>query len=287
MKKIFIILEKKKIVQRIRSRIERPLIVFLYIICCFTSASSQDTLSVESFVIPIDHKIKISGSFGELRPNHFHAGIDFKSKNGSEGDTIRASASGFISRIKVQSGGYGQVIYIDHPNGYTTVYAHLQKFNPAIEAFIHQKQYNIKSYEIDVYPEQNRFQLEQGQFIGLMGNTGRSYGPHLHFEIRNTETEHPINPYILGIGPKDTKPPSIYSIGIHGLDNDHHSVWSKSYTWNKKSSPSYEIPAWRVGMSIQTFDLMDGSTNKNGIYSIEMLVDDTLYYKHVMDEFNF
>ena len=267
-------------------------LLFICIGLCFFSASiGQDTLLFdEEFISPVDHKIKLAGSFGELRANHFHAGIDIKSSRGEEGDTIMATLSGYVSRIKIQRGSYGQVLYIDHPNGYTSVYAHLQRFAPKLQSFITERQLQNKSYEIDIYPEKGDFQFAQGEMVGLMGNTGRSYGPHLHFEIRKTDNEIPENPYLHNIGPEDTRPPLLYAVEAHGLNNEHLKIWSKSHATNQegaKGPVTFEVPAWRAGMAIQTFDLMDGASNKNGIYSIEMKVDDSTYYMHVMDRVGF
>lgn len=271
--------------------LRKLVLIFGFGFLSFFYVCGQDSLWIhEAFVSPVDHKIRLAGSFGELRPNHFHAGIDIKSSRGEEGDTIRASASGYVSRIKIQRGGYGQVLYIDHPNGFTSVYAHLQKYAPKLEQFILDRQLTNKSYEIDIYPEKDRFTFVQGEPIGIMGNTGRSYGPHLHFEIRKTDTEIPENPYLHNIGPEDNRAPLLYAVEAHGLNDKHMKIWSssKSVDGNNKKSPStFEIPAWRAGMAIQTFDLMDGASNKNGIYSIEMKVDDTTYYHHVMDRVGF
>jgi murein DD-endopeptidase MepM/ murein hydrolase activator NlpD len=280
---------EKKYIQ-VRSWLNRLLLV--YIALSFSSAMyGQGSLVFdEVFMSPVDHKIKLAGSFGELRANHFHAGIDIKSSNGEEGDTIKATVSGLVSRIKIQRGGYGQVLYIDHPNGFTSVYAHLQKFAPKLQSFIKERQLRNKSYEIDIYPEKGDFVFIQGEPIGIMGNTGRSYGPHLHFEIRKTDTEVPENPYLHDIGPEDKRPPLLYAVEAHGLNNEHQKIWSRSQsgTQNAKNKPvTFEVPAWRAGMAIQTFDLMDGASNKNGIYSIEMKVDDSTYYRHVMDRVGF
>ena len=247
----------------------------------------------EKFISPVDHTIRLAGSFGELRSNHFHAGIDIKSSTGEEGDPIKASASGYVSRIKIQRGGYGQVLYLDHPNGYTTVYAHLREFSDSLKSFIVEKQYENRSYEIDIYPEPHKFNFKQGDIIGIMGNTGRSYGPHLHFEIRKTDTEIPENPYLHGLGPQDDRPPLIFAVEAHGLDDQHQKIWSKSQYVSAKDNSNYgpavtfEIPAWRAGLAIQTFDLMNGASNKNGIYSIEMYVDDSLHFNHIMDRVGF
>lgn len=269
----------------------KGLLLFSIVLTLSTMINGQDSLIFdEVFISPVDHKIKLAGSFGELRANHFHAGIDIKSSAGEEGDTIRATLSGFISRIKIERGGYGQVLYVDHPNGFTSVYAHLQQFAPKLQSFITERQLGNRSYEIDIYPEKGGFIFKQGEPIGIMGNTGRSYGPHLHFEIRRTATEVPENPYLHDIGPEDTRSPLLFAVEAHGLNGDHQKIWSRSQsvTSESKIGPvTFEVPAWRAGMAIQTFDLMDGASNKNGIYSIEMKVDDSIYYRHVMDRVGF
>ncbi|MEM9545258.1 MAG: peptidoglycan DD-metalloendopeptidase family protein [Bacteroidota bacterium] len=276
--------------------INKVLALSIFVLLSSSFAFSQgDAISENTapeFISPVDHTLRLAGSFGELRSNHFHAGIDIKSKKGEEGDTIRASASGYISRIKIQRGGYGQVLYMDHPNGYTSVYAHLKDFDETLKQYIKDKQYENRSYEIDVYPEPRKFQFQQGEPIALMGNTGRSYGPHLHFEIRNTKTEVPENPYLHGLGPEDTRAPLLYAVEVHGLDNEHRKIWSKSQSVNSGSNNSVQpytfiVPAWRAGFALQTFDQMNGANNKNGIYSIEMFVDDSLYYSHIMDRVGF
>ena len=144
------------------------------------------------FVAPVQHEIKLSGNFMELRTNHFHTGIDIKSSNGKTGDPILSIGEGYISRIKIQSGSYGQVLYIDHPNGYTSVYAHLEIFQDTLEQWIKDLQYDLQSYELDIYLPDSLFQVGKGEMIGRMGNTGRSFGPHLHFELWNDG--YPVNP---------------------------------------------------------------------------------------------
>lgn len=241
------------------------------------------------FVSPVDHKMKLAGSFGELRSNHFHAGIDIKSNSGREGDTIRVAAAGFISRIKIQRGSYGKAIYVDHPNGYTTVYAHMQRFAPQLEDYIREQQRKAESYELDVYPSAEKLIFRQGEYLGHLGNTGRSYGPHLHFEIRETRSETPQNPYLHGIGPTDKKNPMLYSVAAQGLDQDLFEIWnSTKYINNTKPGQygpehTFEVPAWRAGMAIQAFDLMDGADNKNGLYHLKMFVDDSLHFEMKID----
>ena len=134
----------------------------------------------KDFIYPVTGEILLSGTFGELRSNHFHAGIDIK---GFVGKPILAAAQGYISRIKVESGGYGNVLYLNHPNGYTTVYAHLKKFPKAVEDYVRKIQYQKKQFEVDLFPKAGLFSFKQGAEIGQMGLSGRSFGPHLHFEL--------------------------------------------------------------------------------------------------------
>jgi len=140
--------------------------------------------------------MQLSGNFGELRPNHFHAGFDFKT-NQKEGLNVYAAADGYVSRIKVSTAGYGKAIYITHPNGFTTVYGHLQKASGAIQDKIIELQYAAKSYEIETYFKPNELPVAKGQIIAISGNTGGSEGPHLHFEFRDNKTEQIINPLFL------------------------------------------------------------------------------------------
>ena len=135
--------------------------------------------------------MKVIGTFGELRSNHFHGGLDIK---GPVGQTLYAVAKGYISRIKIEKGGYGKALYINHPNGYTRVYAHVEKFTPEVEAYVKRQQTSLKKFEVNLYPKAGQFSYEKGAMVGKMGMRGYAFGPHLHFEIRETKSEKPVNP---------------------------------------------------------------------------------------------
>ena len=168
--------------------------LFLYSFLVGLSLSGQTMLDTMYFDSPIKHDVVLAGSFGELRTSHFHAGLDIKpSKFNISGDSLFVAAPGYISRIKIQNGGYGRVLYVDHPNGYTSVYAHMMEFKDSIEQYIQKMQLASQSYEIDIYPQKGKISLPRGAFIGLLGNSGRSYGAHLHFELRNTDDRRLIN----------------------------------------------------------------------------------------------
>ena len=204
------------------------------------------------FRSPVDHAIKLSGTFGELRPNHLHAGIDIKAKNGRVGQPLYAVADGFVSRINVRTGGYGNALYIDHPNGYTSVYAHLEKFPDEITDYIKEIQYKKQTFEIEIYPKDNHFNFLKGDVIGTLGLSGRSYGPHLHFEIRDTESEYPINPLLFGLDVEDRLRPKMHQLKLYRLNDKKETFGTRTYDLTKRSSGQYRIKgdtisvgAWR------------------------------------------
>lgn len=236
------------------------------------------------FSSPVRHEIVLAGSFGELRSTHFHAGVDIKPANKVVGDTLMAAAGGYVSRIKIQTGGYGRALYIDHPNGYTTVYAHLLSFPDTLQSYVESMQRKAQSYNVDLYPDSARFEFERGDFIGLMGNSGRSYAPHLHFEIRHTESEVPEDPALWGISASDHKAPTLQSYSIEGLTPDFRRTWQKIfYPTTLEDQGTHVIPAWRVGVNVQGYDQMDGSSNHNGIYHRQLFVDGALHWESKTD----
>ncbi|MFM2393415.1 MAG: hypothetical protein RLZZ546_1397 [Bacteroidota bacterium] len=248
--------------------------------------------SATNFKSPVKYKINIAGSFGELRSRHFHGGLDIRSNRGGGGDSVFASDAGYVSRIKIQRGGYGKVIYITHANGYSTTYAHLDKFNEVLENYISSIQEANMNYEIEVYPLPHEFPINQSEHIAFLGNTGHSYGPHLHFEIRDAITDSPMNPYLFGIKPIDDLAPVITSIRISAISPEYQKIWQERFLLKKDrkgKSPnvSAEVPSMFAGISISGYDQVNGSSSKNGIYQLRMYVDEVLYYSIKMDKFSF
>jgi len=252
--------------------------------------SSHNDYPQDYFRSPVDHDIKLSGTFGELRPNHFHAGIDIKSKTGKIGQNLYAVADGVVSRINIKSSGYGNAIYIDHPNGYTSVYAHLDKFPKEIADYMFQQQYEKQISEIESYPSADRFHFKKGDIIGTLGLSGRSYGPHLHFEIRDTESEVPINPLLFGFEINDKVRPDLRAIKLYGLDGQLKELESKQFTLRQVGSSytprkdTIEMNTYDVGIAMKAYDQMTGVSNLNGIYALEMYVDDSLHFSFTMNE---
>ena len=267
--------------------------LLLYLFIPFLSFA-QEKYPKNYFQNPLDIPLVLAGTFGELRSNHFHAGLDIKTQ-GKEGLNVFAVADGYVSRIKVQQFGYGKAIYITHPNGYTSVYGHLGKFNDKIEAYIKTIQYKKEKYQTgNIYPKKDAFVLKKGQIIAFSGDTGGSSAPHLHFEIRNTKTANVINPMLFGIVVPDSKKPTIKSLQAYPLSPDARiNQQYNSYKVAVKNLGNGKYIADRIsasgtiGFGLAVFDRLDDAWNKNGIYSLEMLVNGKRLYYHDVATFSF
>lgn len=268
----------------------------LTLLITFLSLSSfgQKKYPTTDFRNPLDIPIVLAGTFGELRGNHFHAGIDIKTQR-KEGLNVYAVADGYVSRIKVALWGYGKVIYVNHPNGYTSVYAHLSKFEKGIEAYVKKIQYKKESYETgNIFPKKGEIQIKKGEIIAFTGSTGGFVAPHLHYEIRDTETEKIINPFLFGIKVKDTIAPKIKGVFAYALTDSSRinqntnksllafkKIKEHLYTTNRITAKG------PIGFGINVYDQLNGAYNKNGVYSIEMKVNGHKVYHHTLETFSF
>lgn len=262
----------------------------------FTSflSFSQEEYPKNYFRSPLGIPIVLSGTFGELRSNHFHSGIDIKTQ-GKEGLNIYAAADGYVSRIKVTQFGFGKAIYITHPNGYTTVYAHISKFADEIEKYVKKIQYKKERYQTgNLFFKEEKFPVQKGDIIAFTGNTGSSSAPHLHYEIRNTKTEKIINPLAFGLQVADTKPPIFQSLKVYPLNNiSRINNQNKSFILPIKNIEKGEYRVERIsaagtiGFGVSLFDRLDKASNKNGIYSLEMFVNGKRFYYHDVATFSF
>lgn len=254
---------------------------------------AQNDYPKDQFRTPLDIPIYLSGTFGELRSNHFHSGIDIKTQQ-REGLPVYAIGDGYISRIKISPWGFGKAIYIFHPEGnYTSVYAHLQVLNEELQSFIKKIQYSKKSFDVEIYPEAESLKVEKGQVIAYSGNTGSSAGPHLHFEIRDS-AQRPLNPLLFGIEVKDHIAPSINALVAYSFDQEsqvNHSNLPIRINLNETGRNSYTadkiMATGKIGFGINTFDRQDGTYNKNGVYCVQMNVNGTPYFSYDLEKFSF
>lgn len=243
------------------------------------------------FRSPMDIPLLTSGTFGELRKNHFHTGIDFKTGN-AEGKNIYAVADGFVSRIKISSRGYGNAVYIDHPNGYTSVYAHLLSFDYRISEYVRAKQYELEKFEIDINPTADQIYYNKGDVIAKSGNSGSSAGPHLHFEIRETDTEFPLNPMLFGFDIEDTQKPTLNGFYVYEILNGKAQNPNKSVKLIYKDGVNtlngvLKVNTPEVAFAVKTQDRQNGSAHNNGVYKISLNVNNEPYYQFDFDKLSF
>lgn len=266
----------------------------LLFLSAFCLGQTQD-YPKDYFRSPLDIPLYASGSFAELRGNHFHSGLDFKTRQ-REGLSVYAAAGGFVSRIKISEKGYGKAIYITHPNGFTSVYGHLKKFDGVIDDFIRKRQYAQKSYEIEIFPSAGELEVKKGQRIAFSGNTGSSGGPHLHFEIRDTKTEETINPMFFGfdILMPDSKVPMIndliaYAVGDSAVVNKSRRPIPISISLQPDGSylASKVLAKGSVGFGVVAYDVADNNFNWNGIYKAETFLNGSKWFGYEFDRFAF
>lgn len=238
------------------------------------------------FISPFDFPLLLSGNFGELRSNHFHGGVDFKTQ-GVVGKPVRCIADGYISRVTVTPGGYGQAVYITHDNGFTSVHGHLHKFMTGVQEVVEAYQYEHETFAVDLTFEPDRFPLKQGEVFALAGNEGYSFGPHLHMEMRRTDTGEYVDPlqfYTNQI--KDTTAPRATHVMLYpqaGKGVVNGSPEKKVVSLNAQQAP---VTAWgQIAAGIKAYDYMDGTSNSYGVRSVTLLVDSVEVFRSTVDGF--
>lgn len=274
-------------------------ILFLILYFALIPASKSQLLISDSKYPLVDFRPPLnitppalSGSFGELRGNHFHSGIDLRT-NQREGYPVYAIADGYVARIRIQSSGFGNALYINHPNGYTSVYGHLQRYSAKLSARARAIQYEKKSFDIDEFPAADLIPVYKGEIIAYSGNTGSSGGPHLHFEIRDTKTEATINPQLFGIEVPDQVKPVISALYAYRLDNQPFSEFTPKIQLPLVGSGGvYRVSntvslSGEIGFGIVTTDRHTGMSGTNGVYSIMLEVDGRPVFTSAVERFSF
>ena len=239
---------------------------------------------------PIDLPLNLSGTFGEFRSSHFHYGLDVTT-NKKSGYNVYSIDSGSIVRINVSTSGYGKVLYINHPNGLTSIYAHLKEFSPKIQEYIKTQQYLNKSYSIQKFFNNGEIKVNKGDLIGYTGNTGGSSGPHLHFEIRDTKSQNPINPLSFNYKYDDSNRPIIKSLYVFDEDDSFKKDNPKKYEIKKINDSLYIadkiIYSNKIGIGIEVYDRQSKNNyNRNGVYEVKMFLDSVLNFSYKMDKIN-
>jgi len=246
------------------------------------------------YAAPVDFPILLSGNYGEIRATHFHTGIDIKTDQ-EEGRNILAADDGYVFRIVIQSKGYGKAIYLRHRSGQVTVYAHLRQFTPFVETYVKQNQYLLKSFEVDLYPEQDLFIFHKGELLGFSGNTGNSEAPHLHFEIRDQSSSIPLNALEYGFDIRDITKPGISTLAVYPLDRDSrvNNVFEKLLVQPLKKNGHYILPVntiqvnGSIGFGVETYDFLDNSPNECGPLSISLFLDEKQIFLCRLDSIPF
>ena len=247
--------------------------------------------AIPNFHAPLDGVLRLSGNFGELRSRHFHAGLDLKT-NLTIGKPVYAAADGYVSRIKVSHFGYGKALYLTHEGGFSSVYAHLDRFAQPVQEYIKKTQYDKEQFQVQLFPDKDKFVFKQGDIIGYSGNTGSSGGPHLHFEVRDPQSR-PLNPLSFGIDIEDSRSPrptvlryyTFHSSGLN-LESEGRNLALTKISDHEYLSETLETSGW-IGFGLGVFDQQDGAPNKNGVYQMRCFLNGNLSQDIVFDRISF
>lgn len=244
---------------------------------------------------PVAHSMTLAGNFGELRPNHFHAGLDIK---GTIGEPVYASADGYVSKIQVLPRGYGKIVYVTHSNGFTSAYAHLDHFSENLEKLVFAEEKEKESFECVITPAAGSIRVYKGDVIAYLGMTGTTYGPHLHFEIRDTKTGEAINPMVFGFETdlQDHIAPTLTYLKVYETNQEGFAARSSSFRVQKLVENEFKIDAETdtiqvntdyVGFAVKSFDQADGSANLFGLYGLEVYDNNEIIYSFDMERFQY
>ena len=274
----------------------RTVLPFILLIICFASIlHGQKFPGNDTFISPVKPPLFFAGDFGELRPSHFHSGLDFRTQ-GKTGLPVYAVKDGYISRIGISPTGYGNALYMNHPDGTTSLYGHLQRFHPELQEYVKEKQYERESFLVNVTLSPGEFKFKKGDIIAWSGNSGSSGGPHLHFEIRDTKSERAFNPLLYHFGIRDNSAPKIISLYAYPLTENSNIGQNR----NKKRFEAIPVPGGyrlknnapielygKIGFGVQAEDFFSGTGLSCGIYSAILLCDGKEVFGFTMNSFSF
>jgi len=265
--------------------------LLLFLSLSINLLSAQIPGGSDYFRYPLNLSPRLNANFGEMRPNHFHMGLDL-STEGKVNIPVLAPADGYISRMKIETGGFGRAIYLNHPNGTTTLYAHMNRFIPAAEAYLKERQYAEQSWKIDIMVPEKLIPVKKGQLIGYSGNTGASQGPHVHFEIRDTKTENCLNPLLYSLSLSDQTPPDVFRLAFYDRDKSVYEqspllipVYKKDGVF--KPASLVQLPFKNAFLAIQATDRMTGIPNPNGIYSASLFRNGEMLTAFTMNDIGY
>lgn len=250
---------------------DKKLLIILSLVF-FSFTSDGQNYPQGYFRTPLNIPMELVANFGEIRANHWHMGLDIRTQQ-KVNLPVYASADGYISRIGIDATGFGQVIYIDHPNGYTTLYAHLNAFFPALAQYIKEQQYQQETWKINLSFSPGQFPVKKGEFIGLSGSTGGSAGPHVHFEIRDTKTEKVLNPLLFSFPIRDAVPPSVVRLAMYDRNKSTYMQSPQLLNIAKTKNHLIKVGSNRISFAVGATDRFSGSNNPNGIFAAKLMVD--------------
>jgi len=259
------------------------------------AARGQVVYPQDYFRSPMDTVLLLSAPFGQLRDNHFHSGIDIRTFD-KEGLPVYAVAGGWVSRIKISAFGYGKAIYIDPPNGYTSVSAHLSRPNDSIATYTKHEQYRKESFEVDLFPKKNALPVKKGEIIAYSGNSGGSTGPHLHFEIRHTKTEYPINPLLFNLPVQDTTAPFFKSFTVYNLMPNRPVPILQQRLFSGKLMPTpagyrfadtIDLPTGVIGFGVEAYDYITDKEREQNVYTLRLQIDSVPCFRMDIESFAF
>jgi len=270
----------------------RYLLLFLLCFSLF-QCIGQFLTTQENWALPMAAPVELSAGFGDLRPNHFHMGLDIRT-GGKINLPIYACADGFVSRIRVSSVGYGWVLYVQHPNGYTTVYAHCTRFAERIQNVYLDSTAARLNNEIDLILPAHILPVKRGELIAYSGNTGGSTGPHLHFELRDTKTEHALNPFLHGFQISDQATPQLKGIRVYALDTNGYAVPNKvlnvvltAKTHQIDLPPGFLAQGQLIGVALEVEDYFSSAGRTYNVFSTELIAAGQKPTAVEFDEINF